>query len=172
MAATMRHRNGRHGWNPRVRAALVAAAGAALLTGLVAGQSAQAQSEVPNLVSNGGFEPGVHNQWWNITDDDVTDGELCLDVPGRERFGNFVDLGLEEGETYVYGFTAHGDPGTGNLQARIQSDGSLGPEVFDVLETFEVSPEPQAFEWSFTATGDAQRVQFEMSGADPASTFC
>lgn len=177
MAATVRHGRGWHGkrgWAGRhkARTALGAAAGAALLTGLVAGPAAQAQDEAPNLVSNGGFEPGVHNQWWNITDDDVTDGELCLDVPDRQRFGNFVDLGLEEGGTYVYGFTAYGEPGTGNLEARIQSDGAAGPEVFDVRETFEVAPEPQAYEWSFTATGDAQRVQFELSAADPASTFC
>jgi endoglucanase len=157
----------------RKRTVLAAISAVVVAAGLTAVPAAQAQDdETPNLVSNGSFDPGVHNQWWNITDDDVTDGELCLDVPARERFGNFVDLGLEEGQTYVYGFTAHGDPGTGNLQARIQSDGSLGPELFDVLETFEVTPEPQAYEWSFTATGDAQRVQFELSGADPASTFC
>jgi endoglucanase len=44
--------------------------------------------------------------------------------------------------------------------------------VFDVNETFAVTPDPQEFEWSFTASGDAQRVQFELSGADPSSTFC
>jgi endoglucanase len=148
------------------------AASAALVTGFFVASTAQADDGPPNLVNNGGFAPGVHNQWWGISDDDVTDGVLCLDVPAVERFGNFVDLNVQEGTTYLFGFTAHGDPGTGGLQARIQSDGSAGPEVFDVQETFSVNPDAQDFEWSFTASGDAQRVQFELSGADPASTFC
>jgi endoglucanase len=128
--------------------------------------------DAPNLVQNGSFAPGVHNQWWGITDDDVTDGVLCLDVPAVERFGNFVDLGLEPGTDYLFGFTAYGDPGTDGLQARVQADGASGPEGFDVGETFAVDDEPQSFEWGFTASGDAQRVQFELSGADPATTFC
>jgi endoglucanase len=128
--------------------------------------------DAPNLVSNGDFAPGVHNQWWGITDDDVTDGELCLDVPDVERFGNFVDLGLVAGESYVVGFTAHGEPGTGGLVARVQADGATGPEGFDVSETFEVGPEPAAYEWGFTASGDAQRLQLELSGADQASSLC
>jgi endoglucanase len=163
---------------PRVgrgRAALAVAASAALVTGLLwVAQPATAQDgePPPNLVNNGTFAPPVGNQWWGIDDDQVTDGQLCVEVPAHERFGNFIDLGLVEGETYIYGFTAHGDPGTGGLQARIQSDGAAGPEVFDLLETFTVTAEPQTFEWSFTATGQAQRVQFEFTPADTASTLC
>ncbi|HEX6195284.1 MAG TPA: cellulase N-terminal Ig-like domain-containing protein, partial [Jiangellaceae bacterium] len=154
-----------------VRATVAAAASLVLLSGVLGASAAQAD-EPPNLVNNGSFEPPVNNQWWGLEAATVADGEACMALPDVERFGNFIDLGLEEGQTYVYGFTAHGDPGTGGLQARIQSDGSAGPEVFDVLETFAVTPEPQNYEWSFTATGDAQRVQFEFSGADAASTFC
>jgi endoglucanase len=154
-----------------VRTATTVAASLALLGGLLGTAAAQAE-ETPNLVNNGSFEPPVNNQWWGLEAATVADGEACMDLAETERFGNFIDLGLEEGQTYVYGFTAHGDPGTGGLQARIQSDGSAGPEVFDVLETFAVTPESQTYEWSFTATGDAQRVQFEFSGADAASTFC
>lgn len=158
----------------RSRSAFTIASVTALAATVISVPGALADDhEVPNLVSNGDFAPGVHNQWWGISDDDVTDGELCLDVPAVERFGNFVNLGLDEGATYHFGFTAHGDPGTAGLQARVQSDGSAGPEVFDVLETFAVTPEAaQRFEWSFTASGEAQRVQFELSGANPAGTLC
>lgn len=156
---------------PRTASAL--SAGVALATGLLVSSAAQAdEHEPPNLVNNGSFQPPVGNQWWGLEQADVVDGIACMSVPALQRFGNFIDLGLETGETYVYGFTAHGDPGTRGLQARIQSDGAAGPEVFDVLETFAVTPEPQEFEWSFTASGEAQRVQFELSGADPSSTFC
>lgn len=158
-----------------LRRMVAAMAGSVLVTGLLAGApAAQAQEEEgpPNLVNNGGFAPPVGNQWWAISDDQVTDGVLCVDVPAFERFGNFIDLGLQAGSMYRYGFTAYGDPGTGGLQARIQSDGAAGPEIFDVQETFAVGPEPQQFEWTFTATGDAQRVQFELSGAGTPSTFC
>jgi endoglucanase len=146
---------------------------AAVAAGLLASAPSQAdEHEPPNLVNNGTFAPPVGNQWWGLEQATVADGTACMDVPALERFGNFIDLGVVEGETYVFGFTAFGDPGTVGLQARIQSDGSAGPEVFDVQESFSVAPEPQQYEWSFTASGAAQRVQFELSGADPASTFC
>ncbi|QSB14629.1 glycoside hydrolase family 9 protein [Natronosporangium hydrolyticum] len=145
-----------------------------LVTSLFAAPPAQAQDEdgPPNLVSNGDFSPPVADQWWGISDDDLQDGQLCITVPEHERFGNFVDLGLAEDETYLFGFTAHGDPGTGGLQAAVQSDGAAGPEIFDVQETFAVAGEPETFEWSFTASGDAQRVQFELSNADATSEVC
>lgn len=153
---------------------LATMASSALVIGLIAVTPAQAQEgdPPPNLVNNGDFSPPVGDQWWGIDDDDVEDGTLCLDVPAVERFGNFLDLGLDEGGTYSFGFTAHGDPGTGGLEARIQSDGAAGPEIFDLAETFQVTGEPAAYEWTFEASGDAQRVQFELSGADPASSFC
>ncbi|HSJ60980.1 MAG TPA: glycoside hydrolase family 9 protein [Jiangellaceae bacterium] len=155
------------------RTASAFSAGVVLATGLLVSSAAQAdEHEPPNLVNNGTFQPPVGNQWWGLEQAEVADGTACMTVPALQRFGNFIDLGLEADETYVYGFTAYGDPGTGGLQARIQSDGSAGPEVFDLLETFAVTPEPQEFEWSFTASGDAQRVQFELSSADPSSTFC
>ncbi|WP_407317346.1 glycoside hydrolase family 9 protein [Isoptericola halotolerans] len=150
----------------------VALVTALVLVGAVVPITAQADDETPDLVSNGDFAPGVGDQWWGISDSDVTDGELCLDVPEVERFGNFVDLDLVEGESYVFGFTARGDAGTGGLEARVQVDGATGPEGYDVAETFEVTPEAQEYEWGFTAGGDAQRVQFELSGADPAGTVC
>ena len=158
---------------------MVASKTSATMAGLVLAASFLVSSvanadehEPPNLVNNGTFQPPVGNQWWGLEQAEVVDGTACMTVPALERFGNFIDLGLEEGQDYVYGFTAYGDPGTGGLQSRIQSDGAAGPEVFDVLETFAVTPEPQEFEWSFTASGNAQRVQFELSGADPSSTFC
>jgi endoglucanase len=154
----------------RVLAATVTTS-AVVLAGAAVPVTAQAD-EPPNLVANGAFEPGVHDQWWGITDADVTDGELCLDVPAVERFGNFVALGLTAGESYLFGFTAHGEPGTDGLEARVQSDGAAGPEVFDVRETFAVGTEPQDYEWGFTASGDAQRVQFELAGAQPAGGLC
>jgi endoglucanase len=149
------------------------AAGVAMVAGLTGAAVAQADEDgLPNLVNNGTFQPPVGNQWWGLEQATVVDGVACMDIPALERFGNFIDLGLEADQTYLYGFTAYGEPGTAGLQARIQSDGSAGPEVFDVLETFEVAAEPQHLEWSFTASGDAQRVQFEFSGANPPSTFC
>ncbi|HEX6325122.1 MAG TPA: cellulase N-terminal Ig-like domain-containing protein, partial [Jiangellaceae bacterium] len=155
------------------RTASALSAGVVLATGILVSSAAQAdEHEPPNLVNNGTFQPPVGNQWWGLEQAEVADGTACMTVPALQRFGNFIDLGLEADETYVYGFTAYGNPGTGGLQARIQSDGSAGPEVFDLLETFAVTPEPQEFEWSFTASGEAQRVQFELSGADPSSTFC
>jgi endoglucanase len=155
------------------RPALAIASCLTLLGTLVAASVAEAQpDEPPNLVSNGAFEPPVGNQWWGLEGATVTGGVACMDVPDLARFGNFVNLGVEEGGSYVFGFTASGDPGTGGLQARIQSDASAGPEVFDLLETFEVAPEPQRYEWSFTASGEAQRVQFELSDAAQASEFC
>src|SRR5690606_30755857 len=132
---------------------------------------AQAE-DAPNLVANGSFEPGVAGQWWGIDDSQVSDGELCLGVPEVERFGNFVDLDLVAGETYSVGFTAHGEPGTAGLQMSVQSDGAAGDVTYDVQEAFAVSPEAQEYEWSFTASGDAQRIQFELSGAEPASELC
>jgi endoglucanase len=152
---------------------LAAAAGSALLAGLLTAPQAQADDhDAPNLVNNGDFTPPVGDQWWGIDDDDVADGQLCVDVPDVESFGNFVDLGLNEGETYLFSFTAHGDPGSAGLEARIQSDGAAGPEIFDVQEEFEVTEEPQGFQWSFTASGDAQRVQFQLADADPAGELC
>ncbi|WP_164545282.1 glycoside hydrolase family 9 protein [Antribacter gilvus] len=151
----------------RPAAALVAALA---LVGTVAPGGAQAADETPNLVRNGDFATAVSNEWWGITQADVVDGELCLDVPAVERFGNFVNLGLEAGESYVFGFTARGD--TGGLIARVQADGASGPEGYDVEETFAATAEATDYEWGFTATGGAQRVQFELSGASPAGTAC
>jgi endoglucanase len=155
---------------------MATAAAGALVAGLFVVTPVQAQENddgPPNLVQNGNFTPPVDGQWWGITDADVADGALCVTVPDVERFGNFVNLGLAEGQTYRFGFTAWGDPGTGGLEARIQSDGAAGPEIFDVQEVFEVWPEPQQFQWDFVSTDElVQRVQFELAGATDTSELC
>ncbi|WP_277211553.1 glycoside hydrolase family 9 protein [Isoptericola croceus] len=155
------------------RRPVVAAVTVIALAGAVAPTAAQADDDrAPNLVANGSFEPGVAGQWWGIDDSQVSDGELCLDVPEVERFGNFVDLDLVAGESYVAGFTAHGDPGSDGLQVSVQSDGAAGDVTYDLQEDFAVTPGAEELAWSFTASGDAQRLQFELSGAQPASTLC
>jgi endoglucanase len=153
------------------RRPVVAAVAALALAGAVVPAGAQA-ADGPNLVANGSFDPGVADQWWGIEDDQVSDGELCVDVSEVPRFGNFVDLGLVADETYVVGFTAHGDPGSDALQMSVQSDGAAGDVTYDVQESFAVSPAAATYEWSFTASGDAQRLQFELSGAQPVGGLC
>ncbi|GAA1983299.1 hypothetical protein GCM10009718_20710 [Isoptericola halotolerans] len=152
---------------------MVAAVAALALAGTVAPLAAQADdNDVPNLVSNGTFEPPVGNQWWGIDDDQVSDGELCLDVPDAGAFGNFVNIDLVPEGTYVLGFTARGDNEIDGLQVTVQSDGAQGDPVYDVQENFAVGPDAETLEWSFTASGDAERVQFSLGGADAAGTVC
>lgn len=161
------------GPRPRpLRAPIALTAAAAMVASLVVlPTTAVAQEDAPpNLVENGDFSTGTYEPWWGLEDATIADGQACISLPAGGQFGNWVDLGLEEGGSYRFGFTVSGDPATEGLEARIQVDGS-DPLVADVFETFAVSPTPEAHVVTFTAETGAQRVQFAAGSAD-ATELC
>ena len=156
----------RRGRRPRATAALVAvvALTAATFTAPIA---AVADDDTPNLVTNPSFADGIFS-WWGLDNADVGDGRACIDMPEQgERFGNWTNLGLEDGQDYVFGFTAWSDREADGLEAYVETDGGA---VRDLTQTFGVAEEPQTHSWRFTAS-EAQRLQFYVGSAAPL-TFC
>jgi endoglucanase len=136
---------------------------------IVVPPAVMANSHGPNLVDNGDFSSGNYQPWWGLENAQISDGQACIELGAGAAFGNWVDLGLEEGQRYLFGFTVSGDPATTGFEARIQVDGS-DPVVTDVFETFDVAPEPRAHTYAFVAETGAQRVQF--MGGDAATRLC
>jgi endoglucanase len=123
----------------------------------------RAAADTPNLVTNPSFAEGIFS-WWGLDNADVGDGRACIDMPAQgERFGNWTNLGLEDGQDYVFGFTAWGDRAADGLEAYVETDGGA---VRDLTQTFDVSTEPQTHSWRFTAS-EAQRLQFFVGTAGP-----
>ena len=151
----------------KLRASFAMASAVALVgTTLVAPAVLADDHRSSNLVENGDFSGPDHQPWWGLEQAAIADGEACIQLGAGAAFGNWVNLGLEDGESYVFGFTVSGDPAAEGLEARIQVDGS-DPLVTDVFENFDVTPEPRSYEFGFVSTTNSQRVQFGMGDAEP-----
>ncbi|WP_246039708.1 glycoside hydrolase family 9 protein [Glycomyces buryatensis] len=143
---------------------MAAAAAGALVLSAVGATVAYAQEDEPtDLIVNGDFADGTA-PWWateNLTDQTVSGGEWCLDVPGEtENAWDAIvgqnDLPLVAGESYELRFNARASAPL-SVRTLIQRDVDPWPtavEEFSVLDT-----EAQTFSYTFTASEDWSDAQ-------------
>nr|WP_234402103.1 glycoside hydrolase family 9 protein [Thermobifida halotolerans] len=139
--------------------------------------AAPAQADEVNQIRNGDFASGTA-PWWgteNITLD-VTDGVLCVDVPGDTTNAWDVIIGQDDvpliaGESYTFSFTASG---TAEVPIRTLVQEPVEPWTTQMDERAILGPQTQTYEYVFTSNADWDdaQVAFQIGGSDEPWTFC
>jgi endoglucanase len=149
---------------------LLVAVSLASLSGVVAAQAAE-------LAVNGEFDNG-HQPWWATQNLSlrVEDGKLCTDVPGGTNVPWDAIIGqdnikLERGKTYLFSFTATGNPG-GPVRALVQMP--RDPWDSYVGLTPSVTPEPTIHHVGFTSpvSMDDGQIVLQVGGRAEPWTLC
>lgn len=168
----------------RTRAVLGVATAAALAAGVLsvpaigaeAGPSA-GEEEGPELIVNGDFAAGTEAWWWTPnTEGAVSEGRLCIDVPGGtvnpwDAIVGQGGIALEEGESYALRYTASSSaPTVSRANVMLAEE----PYTKELATIDAVAGEPVSFEHVFTAGANYEAAQFsvELGGAAQPFTFC
>jgi endoglucanase len=133
------------------------------------------------LVLNGSFDQVV-DPWWGYggVGPTVTDGRLCLDVPGgtTNKWDVAVvqsNIPLQEGKSYKFRFTALATA-AGDQEVGIRALVNEPADPFGEFSTNNptLGPDPRTFEYSFTMghTDQVPQVDFQVGGAAFPWTFC
>ncbi len=139
-----------------------------------------APAAATEFVTNGTFDDGTTNSWWNANANTVTsvvDGRMCVAVaPGVvEPWSAIVGqngIALEQGKSYTFSFVASADvPVTIKALVQLPDD----PFTPTFIQDVPLGTEPAAY--TFTVTDSLPTgglgVQFQLGGASAAGfTFC
>lgn len=153
----------------------IGAAAAGLLAGALAAPHAHAEPG-PELIENGDFANGSDPWWWTDGEGGVSDGRLCLDVPGGTSNPWDVIIGqdnipIEQGETYELTYTATADPPI-TVRAFVQQ--SVDPYAAVVMGVDQITDSTEPISHINTADRNVPQAQvvFQIGGSDEPFTFC
>ena len=161
---------------PRSRSPLVALTAATCAVAL-GGTAVPAQADEVNQIRNGDFSSGTA-PWWGTENIqlNVTDGMLCVDVPGGtvnpwDVIIGQDDIPLIEGESYAFSFTASSTVPV-SIRALVQEP--VEPWTTQMDERALLGPEAETYEFVFTSNvdWDDAQVAFQIGGSDEPWTFC
>lgn len=161
---------------PRSRSPLVALTAATCAVAL-GGTAVPAQADEVNQIRNGDFSSGTA-PWWGTENIqlNVTDGMLCVDVPGGtvnpwDVIIGQDDIPLSEGESYAFSFTASSTVPV-SIRALVQEP--VEPWTTQMDERALLGPEAETYEFVFTSNvdWDDAQVAFQIGGSDEPWTFC
>ena len=161
--------------NRRLRSPVVVAV--LLAAGVAAPAPAAVADPGPEQIVNGTFDAGTAPWWWTgNAPAAVTGGQLCAQVSGGtanpwDAIVGQNDVELQTGESYAFSFDASATASVGVL-AKVQLQ--VQPWTERLSQPTVLGPQPQHFEYVFTADTDstAEQVAFQIGGQAQPWTFC
>ena len=144
------------------RGVLALGAGLAVIASLLVPTGTAVADPGPELITNGTFD--VDTTGWNAyPNPSIVDGRGCIDVPagtGPYQAGILQSVPMVAGETYAFSFEAMTEPATtSDVKVTIQGGADINYAEFLPAEKIALTPEPQPFSYTFTATQDYPEAQ-------------